>query len=95
MTHKARGGSSSSGRSYESYAADPAITIGMCEPCDKHIFLSRKTARRVARQLTEHGRPRAYRCHANPQQWHVGHIPVAVRWGNLTRDEWDEHRGLT
>lgn len=71
-----------------------ADSLGACRPCDKQVFLSRKAARRVAARLaTPDPRPRAYRCPVNEAQWHVGHVPAAVRQGVLTRRDWDERRG--
>lgn len=50
----------------------------MCGDCGKHLFLTRKAARRAARRMHSHGRLSAYRC---PVQngFHLGHLPPGGR----------------
>lgn len=56
--------------------------------CDKIPYLSRKDARRGAhrRIMPAAGRMRAYRCDWCPY-WHVGHLPMLVRIGQLTEKQ--------
>lgn len=82
-----------SSRSPAAFVTDPTIRVGMCTPCDKVIFLSRKVARYAAGRAVGGVRPRAYRCPTNTALWHVGHIPEAVRRGVIDRDQWARHKG--
>jgi hypothetical protein len=75
-------------RTARAYTTDPDIRIGHCEPCDKVIYLSRKTARIAARRLWPDPRPRAYRCPDDDRYWHLGHVADSVRRGHDSRDEW-------
>jgi hypothetical protein len=73
--------------------ARSAAWVGACAICGKVVYLSRKVARQVVRKLPDRNpRPRAYRCPANPDHWHVGHIPHAMRQGAITREQWYEAR---
>ncbi len=84
----------------EKYSRQLNMNLGRCEPCGKAIFLSRKTAKAMAKRVPrqrgpfddELSRPRCYPCPVNPDHWHIGHIPVAVRNGTITRDQWHESK---
>lgn len=90
MSHKNRGGKS--GRSRPSFNADPTVRIGDCRDCDKQIYLSRGVARINAKRYPADSRPRPYRCPHNDEHWHIGHVPAAVRNGDITRADWDRWR---
>lgn len=92
----ARKGRTGNGRSRFSFDRDPKVLIGRCEPCDKFIYLSRKTAKVAARKTpsTQGGGVRPYPCPVSAGHWHVGHVPGAVRRGDITRDDWDRLRGV-
>jgi hypothetical protein len=62
--------------------------VGRCTACGKLLFLTRKAARDVARRMPEANRPRAYRCPGISGHWHVGHLPDAVRHGEITRQHY-------
>lgn len=65
---------------------------GTCQPCGgKVIHLTRKAARRAARETPAGGRCRAYPCPSNPEHWHIGHLPDAVRSGQIDRDRYRDH----
>ena len=76
------------------FTTNPWVKIGWCEPCDKCIYLSRKTARIAARQLSGANRPRPYLCPAGNSWWHLGHLPDDVRRGVLDRPEYVRRKGL-
>lgn len=89
MKHKNRGGLNTP----EAHAR-ATLHLGECEPCGKLIYLSRAAARQVGKRMqAADPRPRPYRCLQNPQQWHLGHIPDAVRQGEITGDQWSRRRG--
>lgn len=54
-----------------------------CLYCGKRAYISRKEARKVARQIRSHHLS-AYRC---GDQWHIGHLPKMVTNGHATRAE--------
>lgn len=64
--------------------------MGTCDPCGgKAIHLSRKVARQAARDTYGGShRPRPYRCPHNPEHWHTGHVPDALRQGEIDRDRY-------
>lgn len=58
------------------------------EPCGKIRFLRKRDAKRViTRMKGRRGRMHAYPCHDNPDFWHVGHVPTALKRGRITRDD--------
>ncbi|HTF10350.1 MAG TPA: hypothetical protein VK659_19455 [Asanoa sp.] len=53
-------------------------------PLDGKVrFPSRKAARRAARRHPQFGRMNAYPC---GDFWHLGHLPAAVKRGNVGRE---------
>ena len=62
--------------------------LSICERCDKVTFLTRKAARRAARVMKGGNLPRPYPCPHTDGWWHVGHLPQAVRQGEIDRDEY-------
>lgn len=61
--------------------------LGICDRCQKRIFADRRHAREAAKMTFggEH-RPRPYRCPHVDGHWHVGHLPDAVRHGEIDRN---------
>lgn len=59
--------------------------IAYCEVHGKLLYTDRKTARGVSRQHATH--KNVYRCDQSPGWWHIGGLPVEVRRGNATKDE--------
>lgn len=60
--------------------------IGYCSPCDKSIFLTRKAARKACKILKGgEATPAPFRCPHNEAWWHAGHLPEAVRRGEIDR----------
>ena len=61
-----------------------------CFDCGKFCFVSRSAAKQYAQSLpTQEGstsKARPYRC-AQSGEWHIGHLPDAVRRGDRSRDE--------
>lgn len=53
--------------------------IGHCDTCHKRTYGNRKSARIVARRMTEH--MVAYECPTRPGFWHVGHLAKPVIHG--------------
>lgn len=75
------------------YARDGLRDIGWCGPCGKKIHLSRKVAKMAARRSgAGENRPRAYECPHIDGHWHIGHIPDAVRHGEIDRDLYRQSR---
>jgi hypothetical protein len=73
------------------WGSEPRL-IGQCGPCGKQIYADRKAARHMARKLAPRGsRPRAYECQHHEGWWHIGHLPDAVRDGQIDRDEYRSH----
>lgn len=62
-----------------------AGAMGYCDDCGKLTYLTRKTAKLVGHRL----RPRrnAYACPFDPQFFHVGELPLPIRQGHVSRDE--------
>ena len=73
-----------SGRSYTSLA------FGHCDECGKYSFTNRSLARRAARLVDRS--MAAYRC-PHSEWWHVGHMPTAVRRGDIDRATMRQMRG--
>ena len=64
---------------YDSYPT------GRCEHCGKFAFKSRKHAKQyMQRELNSKGMS-TYRCYYEPNYWHFGHTPTAVRHGAQVR----------
>lgn len=59
--------------------------VGVCGPCGKHTYLSRKAAKTFAKRVAPGDPGTAYRCPHNAQQWHVGHLPPAIKQGAQAR----------
>lgn len=58
------------------------------DPCGKIRFGRKSDAKRViTRMKGRRGRMHAYRCHDNPEFWHVGHPPTALVRGKISRDD--------
>lgn len=71
-------------------AGDPAsyariACLGRCEPCGKVTYLSRKAAKTAAKRANPADPGTAYRCPANGQHWHVGHLPPSIKNGDRSR----------
>jgi hypothetical protein len=62
-----------------------------CPDCGKLRYLTRRHAKRIARRINARrgGRLNAYRC---GDFWHIGHLPTAVRHGDIARDDIDSRR---
>jgi hypothetical protein len=58
-----------------------ARSVGVCEPCGKYTYLSRKAAKAIAKRANPADPGTAYRCPRNLDQWHVGHLPPEIRNG--------------
>lgn len=57
---------------------------GWCQQHGKQLYISRKEARRAAKQHSGHLRP--YPCDATAM-WHLGHLPQAARCGLMSASE--------
>lgn len=58
---------------------------GVCATCGKRRYLTKGSAKRAIRGFRgREGRMNAYRC---GDFWHIGHMPEALRHGDITRDE--------
>ncbi|WP_375483288.1 hypothetical protein [uncultured Jatrophihabitans sp.] len=64
-------------------------SVGRCSRCGKRSYPSRKLARQAARNYHGEGRLAPYQCPHNDQAWHNGHLPAAVRAGDVDRDEYE------
>jgi hypothetical protein len=62
-------------------------TCKSCQP-PKQVYTSRKAARLAAKRQPGRGRMPAYLCPGG-EGWHLGHLPAAVRAGNVGRDIYD------
>lgn len=76
----ARRGSRGPGSNPETYARQP-LSVGLCGPCGKKTYLSRKAAKAIAKRANKADPGTAYRCPENLDQWHVGHLPPEIRNG--------------
>lgn len=56
-----------------------------CPVCGKRSFPTKHMARRVRRQMRDRRGLSVYECAFGG--WHVGHLPWAVRRGEVTRGE--------
>ena len=63
--------------------AKSQVTCFSCSP-RKQTYTSRKAARAAIRQTPGWGRMQAYPCPGG-EGWHVGHLPRAVRQGEVGR----------
>ena len=63
-----------------------ATSIGWCERCAKHLYITRREARAVARR---HGSSHkaVYSCPANDNFWHIGELSPVVISGAVSRDD--------
>ncbi len=57
--------------------------VGFCETHGKQLFVSRKKARKTARQINQPGL-REYPCSEVDGFWHIGHLPKHVVQGRIT-----------
>lgn len=64
-----------------------APTIGYCGACKKQAYRSRKDARIAGRRRFPSDHVQAYQCPRINGAWHIGHLPVEVRNGQYTKDE--------
>lgn len=55
----------------------------VCAACGKRSFLTKKLAKRQAREIDPS--LRVYRCEGNDEVWHMGHLPRAVIKGKIDR----------
>lgn len=62
-----------------------ARSIGWCEPCWKHFYLSRKEARAIARRHPTH--KGVYVCPENENFFHIGELDQRVIRGDRSRAE--------
>jgi hypothetical protein len=62
-----------------------AAAIGYCEDCKKLTYLSRDDARKVGKRHQPH--KNAYPCPFYDQFFHVGDLPLVIKQGHVTRDE--------
>lgn len=64
-----------------------------CPVHQKKSYLSRREARQAARRLYPEERMNAYPCKADDRYWHFGHLPDALRQGEIDRDIYREGLG--
>lgn len=64
-----------------------SYAIGYCDPCEKLLYVDRKTARRVVR-LHHEDHKSVYRCPVNQSLFHVGGVPDEVISGQISRSEY-------
>lgn len=64
--------------------------IGWCEWCQKLMYTSRKAARSAAKAHGEH--KGAYQCPDNELFWHIGSLPMDIRHGNISREDFYRDR---
>ena len=57
-----------------------------CTDCGKRSYLSKHAARQARKTLPDRRGLSVYEC-GNSGFWHVGHLPFAVRRGDVTRGE--------
>lgn len=66
------------------------LVAGWCDRCGKVAHVS-KAGARFARRQQRQRRPgpglHSYRCPHNPNLWHNGTLPAAIRRGEVTRRE--------
>lgn len=62
-----------------------ANSIGWCEPCWKHLYITRKEARAIARRHPTH--KAVYQCPSNDNFFHVGELSPQVIRGDRSRGE--------
>lgn len=62
-------------------------SVGWCPAHRKHIYGTRRAAKRVCRILPHRKGMREYRCTAVDYGWHVGHQPRVVMLGLKTARE--------
>jgi hypothetical protein len=64
-----------------------AVRSGTC-PSGKIVYYSRKQAREHSRRISNQtGKMRPYQC-PECDNWHIGHLPRAVRQGEVAADEY-------
>ncbi|MGK5737255.1 hypothetical protein [Micromonospora sp. URMC 103] len=63
-----------------------------CRDCRKYGFYTRRDAKRMEKQYPEE-QMRPYRCPIDDNIWHLGHLPNAVRNGEMSADEWYDAAG--
>ena len=61
-----------------------ATSIGFCEEHGKLLYESRRIAKSIARQHSDH--MNVYRCALVDWYWHVGHLADTVIRGEVDRD---------
>lgn len=57
-----------------------------CDVHGKKSYTTRDLAKQASREMHDPGM-REYRCDAEPDYWHIGHLPEKVRNGKVTADE--------
>jgi hypothetical protein len=62
---------------------NPAMAFVHCPAHGKRAYPDRQAARTAIRRLADSGM-RAYRCDTLPGNWHIGHLPAAVKRGRRT-----------
>ena len=60
--------------------------IGMCPACGKRRYGNKRSAKAVVRRMQD-GHMVAYRCPAEPEYWHTGHLPTPVIKGFASKTE--------
>lgn len=59
-----------------------------CGDCGKRSYRDRQHAKEAIRVTPGNRGMREYRCPVDDGVWHVGHLPMAVRWGVTSSDEY-------
>jgi hypothetical protein len=68
-----------------------STSIWTCENCGKLCFRTRRDAKKAA--ATVDRKCRVYRCPADDDFYHFGHLPTAVRMGDFDRRRLRRMRG--
>lgn len=58
-----------------------------CEPCQKFLYISRKSAKTVGRVHGRKAHMSVYPCPEVPSMFHIGHLAKPVITGDTTRKE--------
>jgi hypothetical protein len=61
--------------------------MSRCVGCGKYRFMSRAAAKKARRRMGNPGGMNAYECPTDTGWWHLGHLPGAVRRGDVGRDD--------
>jgi hypothetical protein len=67
-----------------------ATAVAYCKVHHKLLYTDRKRARNIAKQHPQH--KNVYRCEEHDGLWHIGALPIEIKHGHISKEDFYRNR---